>query len=117
MSTRTDDEADILRLDNTWDEAHAHRAGTHSPTAHRGMVRSRSACEVRGFEVILLSAKDPCGFQIQPLKPKTGYLCSVRPQLDATNRKTRMALIRKDAHSSPQQSRIRSLPGYHRSCF
>ena len=74
MSTRTDDEADILRLDNTWNEAYAHRAGTHSPTAYREVVRSWPACEVRGFEVILLSAKIPCRFQVQPLRPKTGYL-------------------------------------------
>jgi hypothetical protein len=50
MSTRTDDEADILRLDNTWDEAHAHRAGTHSPTAHRGMYEAGRLAKSGGLK-------------------------------------------------------------------
>jgi hypothetical protein len=79
-------------MDNTWDEAYGHRAGTHSPTAYRGMVRSRPACEVRGLKSSISPRNIRVDFD-QPLKPKTGYLWSANPSFDAKNRKTRMPLI------------------------
>jgi hypothetical protein len=54
----------------------------HTPTERELIHRRRTEkwyeagrlAKSGGFEVVLLSAKDPSRYQIQPSRPKTGYL-------------------------------------------